>query len=210
MNVMSAAIAQDSPARGRGRPRAFDEDEVLDTLVELFWEQGFEAASMAEISEAAGLNKSSLYNTFGSKEELFFSVLDRYIEDKKTMLTEGLAEGGIDTLVGFFEMQRDVMLTPTGARGCMAVNASTELGLRDPRMVEVSGRYRQVMRESLVRPIQRAADTGEVNPTLVDVYVSTLTSSMLGLSVAARGGASAEELNATLDSILALVQSWKV
>lgn len=207
---MSTTAAPDSKARGRGRPRAFDEDQVLEALVELFWEQGFEAASMAEISEAAGLNKSSLYNTFGSKEELFFTVLDRYIETKKAMLAEGLAEGGIDTLIEFFEMHRDMMVTPVGARGCLAVNASTELGLRDPRMVEVSERYRQLMRESLVGPIQRAADGGEIDPALVDAYVSTLTSSMLGLSVAARGGASSAELNATLDSMLTLVRSWKV
>ena len=101
------------------------------------------------------------------------------------------------------------MISDGGARGCMAVNATTELGLRDPRAVEVSERYRETMRSSFAVPIQRAADDGEIDPTLVDAYVASLSSSMLGLSVAARGGASDAELHATLDSILALVRSWK-
>ena len=123
-------------AKTRGRPRAFDEEVVLDALVELFWEQGYEAASMADIVEAAGLNKSSLYNAFGSKDELFYTVLDRYITEKEAFLREALSEGGVDALVAFFELQRPMMLDTVGSRGCMAVNASTELGMRDPRMAE--------------------------------------------------------------------------
>ena len=199
----------ETPTKGRGRPRAFDEDEVLDALVQLFWEQGFEAASMNEIVEAAGLNKSSLYNTFGSKEELFFRVLDRYVEQRQAMLTDGLAGGGLDTLLGFLAMVRGEMIDPAGARGCLAVNATTELGRRDPRMAEVSERYRGMMRSALRQPIQQAADAGEIEAVLVDAYVAALSTSMLGLSVAARGGASEAELTATFDSIEALVRSWK-
>ena len=92
--------------------------QVLDALVELFWEQGYEAASMTDIVDCAGLNKSSLYNAFGSKDELFFTVLDRYIDGREQMLREALSEGGIDALVGFFEMQREMMLTEMGAKGC--------------------------------------------------------------------------------------------
>ena len=75
-------------ARGRGRPRQFDEDEVLDALVQLFWSRGFDDASLNEIVEAAGLNKSSLYNAFGSKDEVFFAVLDRYLDFRSGMLAE--------------------------------------------------------------------------------------------------------------------------
>ena len=64
----------------RGRPRTFDEEAVLDALTALFWRQGYEATSMADIVEASGLNKSSLYNTFGSKQELFATILDRYVD----------------------------------------------------------------------------------------------------------------------------------
>lgn len=193
----------------RGRPREFDECEVLDKLVELFWEQGYEAASLNEIVETAGLNKSSLYNAFGSKDELFYTVLRHYMAEKEAMLAEAFAEGGIDTLVAFFELQRPMMLSSIGARGCMAVNASTELGMRDDRMVEVANRYRHTIREGMRRPLQWSADHGEIDPALVDVYTEILVSTMLGMSVAARSGATQEEIGNLLDSIELLVRSWK-
>ena len=196
-------------AKTRGRPRAFDEDVVLDALVELFWEQGYECASMSDIVEAAGLNKSSLYNAFGSKDELFFTVLDRYVTDKEAMLREALAEGGIDSLVAFFEMQREMMLTTIGSRGCMAVNASTELGMRDPRMVEVAERYRSTLRDGIRRPLAWSAERGEIEPALVDAYTESLVSAMFGMSVSARSGAGAEELERLLDSMVLLIKSWK-
>lgn len=206
LSVMPAAA---SPTKGRGRPRAFDEDQVLDALVELFWEHGYEAASMTDIVECAGLNKSSLYNAFGSKDELFFTVLDRYIDGREQMLREALSEGGIDALVGFFEMQREMMLTEIGAKGCMAVNTSTELGLRDERAVTMSDRYRTMLREGIRRPLAWSAERGEVDATLVDAYTESLVSAMFGLSVSARAGASQSELEHLLDSLLALVKSWK-
>lgn len=196
-------------AKTRGRPRAFDEDVVLDALVELFWEQGYEAASMADIVEAAGLNKSSLYNAFGSKDELFYTVLDRYLSDKEAMLAEALAEGGVDSLVAFFEMQRDMLLDTVGCRGCMAVNASTELGLRDPRMADMATRYRSTLREGIRRPLAWSADRGEIEPSLVDAYTESLVSATFGMSVSARSGAPADELERLLDSMLMLITSWK-
>ena len=196
-------------AKTRGRPRAFDEDVVLDALVELFWEQGYECASMSDIVEAAGLNKSSLYNAFGSKDELFFTVLDRYVTDKEAMLREALSEGGIDSLVAFFEMQREMMLTTIGSRGCMAVNASTELGMRDPRMVEVAERYRSTLREGIRRPLAWSAERGEIEPALVDAYTESLVSAMFGMSVSARSGAGTDELDRLLDSMILLIKSWK-
>jgi TetR/AcrR family transcriptional repressor of nem operon len=195
--------------KSRGRPRSFDECEVLDKLVELFWEHGYEASSLIEIVEAAGLNKSSLYNTFGSKDELFYIVLDRYITDKERMLDEALAEGGIDSLLAFFELQREMVLTTVGARGCMAVNAATELGMRDDRMVEVADRYRRTMREGMRRPLAWSAEHGEIDPAMLDMYVEILVSSMLGMSVSARSGATRDEMGTLLDSIVMLINSWK-
>lgn len=196
-------------AKPRGRPRAFDEDVVLDALVELFWEHGYEASSMADIVEAAGLNKSSLYNAFGSKDELFYTVLDRYITEKEGFLREALSEGGIDALVGFFEMQREMMIDTVGSRGCMAVNASTELGMRDPRMTEIAERYRTTLREGIRRPLAWSAERGEVDAALVDAYTESLVSAMFGMSVSARSGASSDEMGHLVDSMVLLIKSWK-
>ena len=64
-------------ARSRGRPRLFDEEAVLDELTGLFWEKGYAQTSMADLVHASGVHKSSLYSTFGSKEELFSKIPPR-------------------------------------------------------------------------------------------------------------------------------------
>ena len=122
--------------RGRGRPREFDENAVLDAVMELFWEQGFEAASLAEIVDAAGLNKSSLYNTFGSKEALFRRALDRYICGRQQMLDE-ITSGsdGLDDLHALVEMVRTETLSEHGRRGCLALNSAAELGFESDEVV---------------------------------------------------------------------------
>ena len=63
----------------RGRPRGFDEEEVLDVAMRLFWEHGFDGTSMSELTEAMGINRRSVYAAFGNKEALFTAALERYL-----------------------------------------------------------------------------------------------------------------------------------
>lgn len=196
--------------RGRGRPRQFDEEQVLDTLLELFWDEGFEAASMADIAEATGLNKSSLYNTFGSKDELFYRVLERYIDVRQRILAETLgAEGTLEVLGLFLDLMRMEIDGESGARGCLAVNSSTELGPRDDRIAGLSDRYRGVLASAVRPPLERAAANGEIDAALVEVYVNTFVSLVVALSVAARSGMSREDLHRQIDSMGRLVDSWR-
>jgi AcrR family transcriptional regulator len=67
----------------RGRPRAFDEEEVLDVAMRLFWEHGFDGTSMSELTEAMGINRRSVYAAFGNKEALFTAALERYLAGVK-------------------------------------------------------------------------------------------------------------------------------
>jgi TetR/AcrR family transcriptional repressor of nem operon len=198
-------------ARGRGRPREFDEDVVLDALVGLFWERGFEAASIADIAEVAGLNKSSLYNAFGSKEELFRRVLDRYIAGRGAALAQITAgERGLDALLDLIDAVQAEAVSEVGRLGCFAVNATAELGVASADIVEVSEGYRDILRTNVRGPLRNAAELGEISPDLVDVYVDTCLSYLLATALSARGGASDEELTRHLDSMRTLVESWRM
>ena len=74
-----------------GRPRAFDVNEALDRAMKVFWSKGYEGASLAELTRAMKINSPSLYAAFGSKEELFHAVLDRYGEWRSNFLSDALA-----------------------------------------------------------------------------------------------------------------------
>src|SRR5919197_3379269 len=71
----------ESTTRGRGRPRGFDEAQVLDAAMHLFWRVGYTEASVPDISAVTGLSTSSLYNVYGSKLGLFEAALGRYLEE---------------------------------------------------------------------------------------------------------------------------------
>ena len=195
---------------GAGRPREFDEDEVLDALVQLFWTKGFESASLADIVDAAGLNKSSIYNAFGSKQELFYRVLDRYLDERTAMIEQCAPEGGLDSIVGLLDMMRTEVTQVTPGRGCLVVNATTELGLREEQAQQVANRYRGMMRGTFRPALQQAADDGVIADELVDVYADSLVGLAVSLSVASRSGASDDDLNRMVDSVQSLVNSWRL
>lgn len=197
--------------RGRGRPRTFDEEAVLDALTTLFWQQGYEGTSVADIAEAAGLNKSSLYNTFGSKQELFTRVLDRYITARTDMLEALAAEtgSGIAALHAFLELLRVEAHGEMGSSGCMAVNTTAELGGDAPEMAGLAEHYRARMKTAVGRLIEQAAATGEIDPTQVENHTRLLVTFMLGMSVTMRSGAGPDELDAIIDAAHANVDSWR-
>src|SRR3954466_9316356 len=75
-----------------GRPRAFDKEKALDHALQLFLRKGYEGASLAELTEAMGINPPSLYAAFGNKEGLFRLALDRYTDSFSGMADAAMAE----------------------------------------------------------------------------------------------------------------------
>jgi AcrR family transcriptional regulator len=196
--------------RHRGRPRGFDEEAVLDALMELFAEKGFEAASLADIVEVAGLNKSSLYNAFGSKEELFERALRRYISQRQQLLEMAASgEGGIDDVLAFIDLAQMEAMSESGRRGCLAVNSTAELGFASEAMANLSQEYRAMMRAHITRPLERAAALGEIDAAFVAVYAETILSFMLTAMLSARGGAADAEMGDHFDALRTLVASWR-
>jgi AcrR family transcriptional regulator len=74
-----------------GRPRAFDMDQALDQALRVFWEKGYDGASVADLTEAIGINPPSLYAAFGNKEALFKKALDRYEAKRDQIMEEAFA-----------------------------------------------------------------------------------------------------------------------
>src|SRR5450830_1442561 len=106
-----------------GRPRGFNADEILDKVVNVFWQHGYEGTSMATLMAATGLNKPSLYAAFGSKEELFRSALDRYWQRQGEftgkLLDEPNARAGVERmLLALVDSQTQSGLP----HGCLAVH----------------------------------------------------------------------------------------
>jgi TetR/AcrR family transcriptional repressor of nem operon len=209
---VSDSVATTILPPGRGRPRQFDVDGVLDQVVELFWRQGFEATSVADIVEATGLNKSSLYNAFGSKEELFDRALTRYVEMRAGLLQEIVVDGtrGLDDIFALMTFMESEITSELGGRGCLAVNSSTELGNRDDETRAASSLYRDTIRRALTAALTRAEDLGELPDGSAPTYAEVLLPWMLGMAVVASGGAERAEIAAHFDAARTLLTSLRI
>ena len=112
-----------------GGIRQFDENRILDGAMERFWRSGFNGTSYADLMEATGLNKSSLYNAFGDKQALYRRCLERFAEVHGEKLRKRLrAERLEDAIGGFFDELIDRFRRPDLPAGCMMTAAALDLG----------------------------------------------------------------------------------
>src|SRR6476620_11505606 len=110
----------------RGRPRAFDREEALAKAMQVFWSQGYEGASMGELTEAMGINKPSLYAAFGCKEALFREAVQYYnsvecIALSQALQNESTARGAIEAVL---RINAGTYVSSGTPPGCMIVVAS--------------------------------------------------------------------------------------
>src|ERR1700682_5383386 len=108
-----------------GRPREFDPDEALDRALHVFWRSGYEGASMADLTEAMGITRPSLYAAFGNKEELFRKALDRYVDGPGGYVQIALAKPTAREVVEHLLYQAaDAVTDPNNPPGCLAVQGA--------------------------------------------------------------------------------------
>jgi AcrR family transcriptional regulator len=105
-----------------GRPRTFDVDDALDRAVEMFWRQGYEGTSIAELTAAMGVNKPSLYAVFGTKEELFQQVVQRYAERELAYFREALAlPTALGVVSDYLNRNAAALTRPDRPPGCLSI-----------------------------------------------------------------------------------------
>jgi AcrR family transcriptional regulator len=179
-----------------GRPREFDADEALDKALNVFRQKGFEGASLPDLTRAMGINRPSLYATFGNKEELFRKALDRYMEQGMKSLHTALAAptayGAVEKILTGIADGSACSNTP---KGCLLVQGALACG-DGAQMIrqELAARRRQV--EFLFRQrFEHAINDGDLpsNTSASDLagFIATV---IQGMSVQTSGGAGREAL----------------
>lgn len=181
--------------RGRGRPRAFDRDMVLEKAMQTFWAEGYEAASVPMLTEAMGISAQSLYAAFGSKEALYREALHRYQVTIGGFAARALDEEA-DALLAVERLLRDaatIFARTEGTPGCMIATPSTAAAETELTMLG-----RNLRAESIAKVEQRMARgiiEGQVQVgTDCAAWARYIGSIVQGMSVQARDGASAESL----------------
>lgn len=192
-----------------GRPRLFDEEAVLTELTALFWRQGYTQTTMSDIVATSGVHKPSLYRTFGSKEELFATVLRRYLGERIGLFADLIEQAGpgTDGVHRFLELFEADAVTERGRDGCLLVMASNELRGTLPGY-DFATDYRRQMREQLGVLVGRSLPVGDTDPQRAQARTDLLTTFLLGLQVIMRSGADAQEIHRHLQAMHHTVDTW--
>lgn len=147
------------------RTKAFDETEVIDRALAMFWQQGYEATSVRDLLSHAGISSSSLYATFGDKHELFCAALDRYRALEREQFAAILADSQAirPTLNGLYATLIDTLLLDDGSRGSFTLNAAIELGGRDLPVLDRLRQHFDDVCGMLASQLAEAQARGEIN-----------------------------------------------
>jgi len=187
-----------------GRPRAFDEETVLDRATEVFWRHGYEGASLSALTSAMGINRPSLYAAFGSKEQLFQRAFARYHDTQLTNARAALAQPtAYAAIEAFLRSSADGLTAGDHPAGCLSVQGGLACSPENARISEVLAAGRAATESALEERLSRAAKEGDlpdgVEPRALARFVMALSE---GHAVHAAAGASREDLQASVDIAL--------
>ena len=191
------------------RPISFEQKEVLDKVVALFWERGFEATSIQDLVEATGLNRSSLYNSFGSKEGLFAAALEHYIATFSRDRLAALAQtnNAKEGLRRYFDDLIRFSVGEGKGLGCLLTNSATELASKDAAVARQLNEQFEVVRQLFADLIVRAQAQGEVAHTKdSEAIASFLLTTIQGIRVLSRAYVEEEQLRQTVKTALSVLE----
>src|ERR1700728_5141593 len=121
------AKATDNPKMGR--PRGFDTTAALDAAMRVFWEKGYEGATLTDLTDAMRINRSSMWAAFGNKEELFKKAFERYLGTYQVYIHEALAKPTIrEVIESSLRGTVDFLATPGSRQGCLSVRGALAVG----------------------------------------------------------------------------------
>ncbi|MFF8841153.1 TetR/AcrR family transcriptional regulator [Streptomyces sp. NPDC015127] len=188
----------------------FDPDAALDAAMRLFWRQGVDSTGIQDVVDTTGLNRSSLYATFGGKQQLYLAALRRYGEQRADRAFRGMAEDdrGLPAVTDFFTGLIEVRCSGEFAGwGCMVANALAGAGSAengDPEVQALVERQHNSLREALRTALTTARSLGQLAPvTDPDAAAEVLALLAYGVNLRSRAGADAATLRRAVSSAVA-------
>jgi AcrR family transcriptional regulator len=191
------------------RPRKFDEDTVVAAARDRFWNGGYAATSVDDLTVATGLGKGSLYGAFGDKHALFVRALDGYCVDAMDRVAEQLRRPGVsayDRLAGHVRTMVADIVADSERLGCMMAKSSAELGAEDTDVDRVVSESLTRWRGNLVECIAEAQRDGTVRSDAdPEALATTLLGLIRGFEALRKGGTEPAQIAAAAEQALALV-----
>ncbi len=187
-----------------GRPRAFCETAALDAAMRVFWDRGYEGASLDDLTAAMGINRSSLYASFGDKERLFKLAIARYAEGPAAYIAQALDQPTAHRVVQeLLSGTLNLLSDPSHPRGCLFLQGGLACGSGAESVQRALIEWRKTGQTRIEKRLLRARKEGDlpsvVNPKDLARYISIL---MTGLGIQAANGATKSQMSRAVDLAL--------
>jgi AcrR family transcriptional regulator len=192
--------------RKRGRPRAYDPQIALTRAMEVFWDRGYAATSLDDLSRAMDMNRPSIYAAFGDKQALYRQALDHYRARVRAAIREVFAEDRPlrQALRDFYERAIDIYLSgETAARGCFMIGTALTEAVGNPELRTALADTLRGLDRVLAAQIALGQGRGEVDADANPDELAQIASAMLYLlAIQARAGGTRKSLRATMNGAL--------
>lgn len=189
---------------GLGRPRAFDTEAALEKALEVFWRKGYDGTSLADLTEAMGINKPSLYAAFGNKEQLFLKTIELYESRPCSFFMPALEKPTAYEVAEHMLFGAAVNMTDqTKPQGCVVIQGALSCSEAAASVKEALIQRRLEGEQKLRARFERAKQEGDladhIDAATLARYLGTV---LQGMAIQANNGATAEQLRQVAEMTL--------
>ncbi len=191
-----------------GPDKQFDRNATLKKALEVFWAKGFAATSMQELVSKMGINRASMYQTYGNKQALYIAAIDQYIENTLAHVRQELDSPGLP-LDKLHKLLRQFVIgsIKNNMSGCLVNNAAVELGPYDKDIAKKArffwGEFESMFNELL----KQAVEKGEIKRDIDTAkYALLINTTLQGLMVKTKSNTPKKEILGSLDTLFSLVK----
>ncbi len=190
------------------RPKSFDQQEVLDKALNLFWEKGYNATSIQDLVDHLGINRASIYDTWGDKRGLYLETLKSYRKKSSNSFLDRLRSNlsSKEILRGFLNDVINEAVEDTCNKGCFLSNSASELANSDSTIFEIFSSNNENMEAVLSELVKDGQEAGEISTDhSPDAIARFMLSNAMGVRIMAKGRKSEKALKDIVNVALSIL-----
>ncbi|HEY5744784.1 MAG TPA: TetR/AcrR family transcriptional regulator [Chryseolinea sp.] len=191
------------------RSKNFDTDDTLDKAIALFGKQGYRDTTPAQLVEYLGISRSSLYDTYGDKQNLYLKALQRYSArvEKQFIAIADQAEDARQGIRDYLQLSLDGCFGEDMQGGCFLVNSIAELPSGEPGLMAIIAESTEKNKKILLRLLKKAQKEGQLSADFNSTRLADyLMNAVTGLTISAKSGVSKKVCQQILDTTLSILE----
>ncbi|GGG77535.1 TetR/AcrR family transcriptional regulator [Paenibacillus radicis (ex Gao et al. 2016)] len=194
------------------RPREFDEEKALTAAMQQFWEKGFEATSLTDLTSSMGIQRPSLYSAFGDKKQLFETAFRKYTQAHAASIRTSLQRHSSvrEAFRKYFENLADEAYGQAPSRGCFCINTMVELSPHDEKFEILTREHQMYLSVIFQETIERGIRSGELDEAInAKQTAQSLIIQLIGLTVFLKARPDRSFVASAIETALSLIKPAK-